>query len=113
MPAAQSQDNDIRKFEEIGTHPAAMHNGIYQALEFLETLQLAHRIPSLNAYVACDSASADHTAAFMICDCCGGTQEFQPKLDKTALNAASEQDFAIKSMALEVRGLCHACRQAA
>src|SRR5213076_3568172 len=34
MPAAESQDKDIRKFEEIGTHPAAMHNGILQALEF-------------------------------------------------------------------------------
>ncbi len=34
MPASQSQDADIRKFEEIGTHPAAMHNGILQALDF-------------------------------------------------------------------------------
>lgn len=34
MPASESQDKDIRKFEEIGTHPAAMHNGILQALEF-------------------------------------------------------------------------------
>jgi isopenicillin-N epimerase len=38
MPAAQSQDNDIRKFEEIGTHPAAMHNGILQALEFYQNI---------------------------------------------------------------------------
>jgi isopenicillin-N epimerase len=33
-PANESKDADIRKFEEIGTHPAAMHNAIAEALEF-------------------------------------------------------------------------------
>ncbi len=82
---------------------------IYRALEFLEEVQLAHRIPSLNAYVACNHAPEDHAAAFMICDCCGGAQEFSPKLDRSALKAASEQGFTIQAVALEVRGLCEAC----
>ncbi|HUQ49070.1 MAG TPA: aminotransferase class V-fold PLP-dependent enzyme [Gemmatimonadaceae bacterium] len=34
MAAAKTQDNDIRKFEEIGTHPAANHNAISAALAF-------------------------------------------------------------------------------
>jgi len=34
MAAPQSMDKDIRKFEEIGTHPAAIHNATLQALEF-------------------------------------------------------------------------------
>jgi selenocysteine lyase/cysteine desulfurase len=34
MAAAATQDNDIRKFEEIGTHPAANHNAISAALAF-------------------------------------------------------------------------------
>ncbi|HYN82381.1 MAG TPA: aminotransferase class V-fold PLP-dependent enzyme [Gemmatimonadaceae bacterium] len=34
MAAAPSQDNDIRKYEEIGTHPAANHNAISAALAF-------------------------------------------------------------------------------
>jgi isopenicillin-N epimerase len=38
MAAPQSMDKDIRKFEEIGTHPAAMHNAILQALEFHEQI---------------------------------------------------------------------------
>jgi isopenicillin-N epimerase len=38
MAAAPSQDKDIRKFEEIGTHPAAMHNGILEALVFYEQI---------------------------------------------------------------------------
>jgi selenocysteine lyase/cysteine desulfurase len=36
MAAPESMDKNIRKFEEIGTHPAAMHNAILQALEFYE-----------------------------------------------------------------------------
>ncbi len=38
MASAKSQDKDIRKFEEIGTHPAAMHNATLQALEFYEQI---------------------------------------------------------------------------
>ena len=34
MAAAPTQDNDIRKYEEIGTHPAANHNAISAALAF-------------------------------------------------------------------------------
>ncbi len=36
MAAAESQDDNIRKFEEIGTHPAANHNAIADALTFHE-----------------------------------------------------------------------------
>ncbi len=34
MAASVEQDNDIRKYEEIGTHPAANHNAIGVALTF-------------------------------------------------------------------------------
>ena len=34
MAAAAEQDGDIRKYEEIGTHPAANHNAISAALAF-------------------------------------------------------------------------------
>jgi len=36
MAAERKQDQDIRKFEEIGTHPAANHNAISEALTFHE-----------------------------------------------------------------------------
>jgi len=38
MAAPPYLDKDIRKFEEIGTHPAAMHNATLQALEFHEQI---------------------------------------------------------------------------
>ncbi len=34
MAAVPEQDNDIRKYEEIGTHPAANHNAISEAIIF-------------------------------------------------------------------------------
>ena len=36
MAATAEQSDDIRKFEEIGTHPAANHNAIAEALTFHE-----------------------------------------------------------------------------
>jgi selenocysteine lyase/cysteine desulfurase len=36
MAAPKEMDQDIRKFEEIGTHPAANHNAIAEALTFHE-----------------------------------------------------------------------------
>jgi selenocysteine lyase/cysteine desulfurase len=38
MAAPESMDKNIRKYEEIGTHPAAVHNATLQALEFHEQL---------------------------------------------------------------------------
>src|ERR1051325_3715777 len=38
MAADKRQDDDIRKFEEIGTHPAANHNAISEALVFNENI---------------------------------------------------------------------------
>jgi isopenicillin-N epimerase len=42
MAATTAQDTNIRKFEEIGTHPAANHNAIGEAITFHEMLG-AHR----------------------------------------------------------------------
>jgi selenocysteine lyase/cysteine desulfurase len=36
MAAPESMKDDIRKFEEIGTHPAALHNALAEALKFHE-----------------------------------------------------------------------------
>jgi selenocysteine lyase/cysteine desulfurase len=38
MAASEEQSADIRKFEEIGTHPAANHNAIAEALTFHEAI---------------------------------------------------------------------------
>ena len=43
MAATEAQKDDIRKFEEIGTHPAANHNAIAEALTFHEMLGMERK----------------------------------------------------------------------
>jgi Fur family transcriptional regulator, zinc uptake regulator len=84
---------------------------VYRALEFLERLGFAHRIESLNAYVPCRLEGAGHQAAFLICDCCGAAEEFEPDLSP-ALAAARAAGYDARSVTLEARGRCPACREA-
>jgi selenocysteine lyase/cysteine desulfurase len=43
MAAEGTQNDNIRKFEEIGTHPAANHNAIGEALTFHETIGMRRK----------------------------------------------------------------------
>jgi len=47
MAADTRQDSDIRKFEEIGTHPAANHDAISQALVFSENIGVERKAARL------------------------------------------------------------------
>ena len=82
---------------------------VYRALEFLERLGFAHRIESLNAYVPC-RIQGGHAAAFLICDCCGAASEFEPDF-RPQLAAAQAAGYVVRSVTLEARGLCAACRE--
>ena len=46
-PASDSRRKDIRKFEEIGTHPAANHNAIAEALTFHEGIGVERKAARL------------------------------------------------------------------
>jgi Fur family zinc uptake transcriptional regulator len=82
---------------------------VYRALEFLERLGFAHRIESLNAYVPCRIDGGEHRAAFLICDCCGAAQEFEPDFS-AQLMAAESAGYQVATITLEARGRCPACR---
>src|SRR3954469_23664669 len=47
MAAAPEQDGDIRKYEEIGTHPAANHNAIAVAIAFTRGIGMERKIARL------------------------------------------------------------------
>src|ERR1041385_5380607 len=47
MAADTRQDNDIRKFEEVGTHPAANHDAISEALVFNENIGIDRKAARL------------------------------------------------------------------
>ena len=84
---------------------------VYRALDFLAAQGLAHRIESLNAYVAC-RRKGGHSAAFLICDCCGAAREFDPGDDAAIASEARKDGFFLTGLTLEAHGLCGDCHGA-
>ncbi len=85
---------------------------IYRALDFLAAQGLIHRVHSKNAFVVCRAAEAPHSAALLICADCGRVREVPcDALERHVVAHASDFDFAVESVAVEVRGRCAACRQ--
>jgi Fur family transcriptional regulator, zinc uptake regulator len=95
-------------------HAAAKPPTIYRALEFLVRLGLAHRIESLNAYVACAGDHEHAPVVFLICDQCQRATELdaKPALDKLEA-AAAKVGFSVSRTVIEANGLCADCRKAA
>ena len=99
--------------DQLGDEGAAKPPTIYRALDFLLEMGLAHKIESLNAYVACGHRDHRHSAVFLICASCHAAEELHADATISALEAESaEVDFALRSTVLEVRGICAQCRKA-
>jgi Fur family zinc uptake transcriptional regulator len=101
---------DALKDEQASAKPPT----IYRALDFLVRLGLAHRIESMNAFVACDLGSCARSTIFLICERCGGSEEIDSghALSDVA-DAARLRGFELHRTVLEASGLCAACRAAA
>lgn len=83
---------------------------VYRALQRLIRDGLAHRLESLNAFVACAHPSHDCAAAFAICDSCGLVTEIADSgLDRHLVAWARQTTFTVDSMTVELRGRCAAC----
>ncbi|MFT3996967.1 MAG: transcriptional repressor [Asticcacaulis sp.] len=112
-----SENAPIKAYDVIDRfHPdgAAKPPTVYRALAFLEQMGLVHRIESLNAFVACQSHTAcdhgeSHAAAFLLCDCCGRSEEVALNVNEIERQAALS-GFEARRITLEARGLCKACR---
>jgi Fur family zinc uptake transcriptional regulator len=85
---------------------------VYRALEFLTRAGLAHRIESLNAYMACRLGESVHSAGFLICDCCGSAREIQPLTPQEVRQAAREAGYTLTGITVEAHGLCAECAAA-
>jgi Fur family zinc uptake transcriptional regulator len=88
---------------------------IYRALDKLLAMGLAHRLESLNAFVACAQAHGDHDglAAFAICESCGRVDEFADEVVEERLGAWSAgTGFRRERTTIEIRGHCRECAAA-
>lgn len=85
---------------------------VYRALEFLARTGLAHRIESLNAYMACGLGETAHAAGFLICDCCGAAREIDPIPSPQVQAAADAAGYVVNGLIIEMHGLCGDCAAA-
>jgi Fur family zinc uptake transcriptional regulator len=88
---------------------------VYRALDFLVAANLAHRIESKNAYVACDRGDDCEPGAtlFLICDNCGAAGEAPSEALGHLVGAETKKRaFLPRLRVLEVRGLCARCQAA-
>ena len=84
---------------------------VYRALNKLIELGLAHRLESLNAFVAC-SHDEDHLGSiiFMICDTCGETREVvDHSVEQHLRQASGDCAFHVEQATIELRGHCALC----
>lgn len=89
---------------------AAKPPTVYRALDFLQDMGLAHKIESLNAYVACGHTSHEHSAVFLICDQCGSAVELHAVETSNALEKESlAAGFHTQNAVIEAHGVCRNC----
>lgn len=85
---------------------------VYRALDKLVEKGLAHRLESLNAFVACADKHCHRAGltAFAICENCGKVEEFADEIVTERLHEwAGKAGFVTHSTTMEIRGLCSAC----
>lgn len=86
---------------------------VYRSLDRLIASGAAHRLESLNAFVACSHAVHEGSAIFAICDRCGAVTEFDEPQALAALSGWAEAArFKVRQMTLELRGTCGRCAEA-
>lgn len=88
---------------------------VYRALDKLLEHGLAHRLESLNAFVACAEPHCHQSGsiAFAICETCGQVDEFADEVVTERLQGwAAQNGFAASRTTVEIRGLCAKCKAA-
>lgn len=83
---------------------------VYRALEALVVAGLVHRIPSLNAFVACRHTGALHTPSFLICETCQGVEEIPTSAEDLMEVIRRNSTFHPRELAIEVFGRCVGCQ---
>jgi len=84
---------------------------VYRALDRLVESGRAHRLESLNAYIACNAPDHQHDqAVFAICTDCGSVDEYDaPRIFASLKKLAKGNRFDFESAVIELKGRCGAC----
>lgn len=83
---------------------------IYRTLDFLCEQDVAARIESKNAYVACAHPGHDHTCILFVCNSCGSSSEIKNReLEGLLTVDANTLGFTIDHRVVELSGSCADC----
>ncbi|MDK2123647.1 transcriptional repressor [Parachitinimonas caeni] len=112
-----AHDGSIKAYELLAElqkrKPTAAPPTVYRALDFLLNVGLAHKLGSLNAFVACRELDHTHHHGLMlICDRCRGVHELSDEswAERLAEDAA-RLGFRLSQQDIEIKGICANCQQ--
>lgn len=101
--------------EAVRDHGITAPPTVYRALTRLIESGLAHRLETLNAFVACRHTHPGHMpVAFLICTVCSRADEVTvPSLAPVLHDAAAARSFTVTETTVELRGTCAGCAPSA
>jgi len=100
--------------EQLRNRTTLAPQTVYRSLDRLIAEGQAHRLESLNAFVACRHPSHRGAVVFAICDDCRSVTEFNEADAVNSLAAwAKKAKFDVRQMTLELRGRCKTCTRSA
>ena len=86
---------------------------VYRALDFLMAHGLVHRVESLNAFVGCTMADAEHSGQLLICQCCRTVSEMHdPEITALIRERSRAHGYEPARQTVEVHGSCRSCADA-
>ncbi|WP_230530008.1 Fur family transcriptional regulator [Microvirga roseola] len=110
LAAAQNPLSAYEVLDKMRSKGAVTPPTVYRSLDKLIEKGLAHRLESLNAYVACKHPHHHDMAAFAICEECGLVTEFTDSQLSGSLSQWSDDNaFCPKKVTVEIRGRCETC----
>jgi Fur family zinc uptake transcriptional regulator len=93
------------------THPRTNAATVYRILGFLMENGLAHRLATVNGYIACTGATGNGYCVFAICGHCGRVSELEADGVRDRLaSLVARVDCALDDGAAEIRVVCRDCR---
>lgn len=112
LRAADGPMTAYQVLDAVREHGITAPPTVYRALSRLVDEGLAHRVESINAYVACaHSHHSNGAVIFAICDGCGMVEEIEdPDAVAGLKEAAKSESFSVLRVTAEVRGLCEQCK---
>jgi zinc/manganese transport system permease protein len=96
----------------LETHPGANPATVYRILGFLIENGLAHRLATVNGYVAHTVATGDDYRIFAICGCCSKVSELEANGVRDLIAASvARVGCALDDGGAEIRVVCRDCRK--